>query len=312
MTWLLKNFWLKVVAFGLGLLVWVHVATEKTYNYEFALPIMEITLADGLALSKPPPESLVVAVSASGKQLLRRKWRQQGVRINASQFQAGRFNLNLTTQNSSLIYLAADVVLEEIISPATMRLEIDRESTVELPVVVDLDLTADEGFAVGRNIKIEPALVNLIGPRTILQTVGTISTERSHLGSLRNSITLTLPLAPPDGYGFKLEPESVLVTVSVFPIKTRIYDDIPILVFNAPGGSMPGVKPARLRLEITGPPDEIDKLDPNAITLSVDYRQRDTANMVAVKFDCPPGFKLKSIAFDSVKITDFPHANPGY
>ena len=109
MNWLLKNFWLKVVAFTLGMMVWVHVATEKTYNYEFRLPVTEITVGEGLALSQPPPDSLIVSATASGKQLLRSRWRLEGLRINATQYQAGRFNVNLTTQNISLVYQLADV-----------------------------------------------------------------------------------------------------------------------------------------------------------------------------------------------------------
>jgi len=311
MNWLLKNFWLKIVAFGLGLMVWVHVATEKTYNYEFLLPVTEITLNDGLALSKPPPESLVVVVSATGKQLLRRKWRQQGVKINAGQYQAGRFNVGLSSQNTSLVYQTSGISLDEVIAPSTMRLEIDVESSVELPITADLETVADEGFAVGRHIGLEPTRATLIGPRSRLQSIRALSTEPRRLGSLRNSVTVTLPLATPEGYGFRLEPESVAVTVPVFPVKTRIFEEIPVLVFNAPGGTMPRTEPNKLRVEVTGPPANIDQLDANALTLSVDYRRRDSLGWTDVKFDCPAGFRLRTISSDSVQIIDFPDADPG-
>ncbi len=36
---LLENFWLKIVALIMGLLLWFHVATEKIYNYEVRVPI---------------------------------------------------------------------------------------------------------------------------------------------------------------------------------------------------------------------------------------------------------------------------------
>jgi len=312
MNWLLKNFWLKVVAFALAMMVWVHVATEKSYNYEFRLPVTEIILSDGLALSQPPPESLVVAVTASGKQLLRRRWRQEGLRINAAQYRAGRFNVALSTQNTSLTYLSADVFLDEIISPTSTRLEIDLEASTELPVVAALETTADDGFAVGRQILIEPAVATLIGPRSRLQSIQNLSTQPWRLGSLRNSVTVTLPLAAPEGYGFKVEPDSVTVTVPVFPVKTRIFEEIPVLVFNAPGGPLPHTEPELLRIEVTGPPNDIDQLDPNTLTLSVDYREQDSSGRAAVKFDSPPGFRLRSISSDTVLILDpLPNVNPG-
>jgi hypothetical protein len=311
MKWLLRNFWLKLVAFALGLLVWVHVATEKTYNYEFDLPVTEITLRDGLALSAQPPESLRVSVSASGKQLLRRRWRAEGLRINASQFSAGRFSINLSTQNTSLAHPTTDVVLEEIITPATARLEIDVESSVELPIAASIEAEADEGFAIGQQLVLEPESATLIGPRNQLQGIASIATETRRLSSLRHSVTVTLPLAPPAGYGFRVEPDSVAVTITVSPVKTRVFGDIPVLVFHAPTGTLPRTEPARLVAEVTGPPDDVDQLDGNSLSLSVDYRERDSSGYATVKFDCPPGFRLRSLSSDSVLIIDFPDVDPG-
>jgi hypothetical protein len=311
MKWLLRNFWLKLVAFALGLLVWIHVATEKTYNYEFDLPVTEITLQDGLALSAQPPQTLRVAVSGSGKQLLRRKWRTEGLRINASQFSAGRFSVTLTSQNTSLVHPTTDIVLEEVIAPTTARLEIDVESAIELPVVATVETDADEGFAVSQKFTIEPETATLIGPRNQLQGISTIMTETRRLSSLRHSITVVLPLTPPGGYGFRVEPDSVAVTISVSPVKTRVYEDIPVLIFNAPPGTLPRTEPARVTAEVTGPPDDVDQLDINSLSLSVDYRERDSVGYAAVKFDCPPGFALRSLSSDSVLIIDFPNVDTG-
>ena len=311
MDWLLKNIWLKLVAFGLAFLVWVHVATEKTYTYEFRLPISEISLAEGLTLSTAPPKSLVVNISGTGKQLLRRKWRQDGIRINAAQYPAGRFTLNLTTQNSALARQAVEVSLDEILSPTSIRLEIDAESTVELPIRADIETAADEGFAAGQQIELQPDSAKLIGPRSKIQAIGSVATEQRRLGSLRNTVTVTLPLALPEGYGFRLEPESVAVTVPVFPAKTRIFENVPLMIFNAPVNKLPRTTPERVRLEITGPPADIDQLEESSLIVSVDYRERSTNGWAKIKFDCPPGFRLRSISADSVLFVDPSHVNPG-
>ena len=54
MVKLLNNFWLKVIAVAAGLLLWVHVATEKTYTYDVTLEIKDIILDEGLTLFKNP------------------------------------------------------------------------------------------------------------------------------------------------------------------------------------------------------------------------------------------------------------------
>ena len=311
MKWLLHNFWLKIVAFGLGFLVWIHVATNQTYNHEMTLPVTEISLDDGLALAEPPPDSVRVAVSATGKQLLRRKWRQQGLRIDADSYRAGQYTLSLTTENTSLAYPTIDVKLREITSPRSMRLDIDAEASSQVPVVPRLEAIADEGFAIGHTLSVEPATVAVIGPRTKLRMIDTIYTTPHRLISLRNPVTITLPVEPPSGYGFRVEPETVSVSIAVFPAKTRVFEGVPIQVFNSPAGARPRTEPALVRIELTGPPEDIDRLDPNALTLSVDFRGMTAGRRAAVKFDCPPAFRLRSLSADSVTIVDTPNANPG-
>jgi YbbR domain-containing protein len=308
---LLHNFWLKIVAFVLGFLVWVHVATNQMYNHEVTLPVTEISLGDGLALTDPPPDSVRAAVSATGKQLLRRKWRQQGLSIDAGSYRAGRYILNLTTENTSLAHPTTDVRLSEIMSPRSMQLNIDSKGSAQIPIVANLDVTADDGFAIGHTFSVIPPAAEVSGPRTRLREIDTIYTIRQELSSLRNPVTIALPLAHPSGYGFRVEPETVSVSIAVFPAKTRVFEMVPIQVFNSPAEARSRTEPAFVRVELTGPPESIDHLDPNALTLSVDYRSMTAIRRAAVKFDCPPGFHLKSLSVDSVTVIYTPNANPG-
>jgi len=311
MKWLFDHFWLKIAAFVFGLVVWIHVATEKTYNYELNLPISEITLKDNLALSQKPPDSLLVSVSATGKQLLRRKWRQAGLRITAAQYQAGRYTLALSSSNTSLAHQTSDITLDDVIFPSSVQLEIDLESSADIPVVADLELSAAEGFAISQDMEVRPAEVELIGPRSLLGRVNTIFTEYKNLGGLRNEVVINLALIAPEGYGFRMEPESVTVTVPVVPVKTRVYEALPIVVFNAPAETGATTRPGTTRAEITGPPADIDLLNRNAITVSVDYRSKNVTGWAKVKVDCPTGFEVRRISADSVQILEGSRAGSG-
>ncbi len=302
MKWLLNNFWLKVVAFAAGLLVWFHVATEKSYDFDITLPVTEIALKDQLALSKEPPDSLFVSVSATGKQLLRHEWRDRGVRINATQYQAGRYSLSLSKLNTFLVYTEDLISLDEVISPVTVPLEIDVESASSVKVVPDLDVSADEGFAIGQELVVVPPTVRLTGPRSKVGLITSLPTEPKKLGGLKNPVTMRLALIPPKGFGFHLAPDSVTVTVPVVPVKTRVYEDIPVVVFNAPPDVVVTTDPKVVRLEIIGPPDDIDLLNRNALTASVDYRRQNTENRAGIKVDCPPNFRLKRASDQSVHI----------
>jgi len=303
MKWLLNNLGLKITAFIMGLLLWIHVATEKTYNYDLRLPITEIMLKPGLALAKEPPESLLVAVSATGKQLLRRRWREQGLRINASQYQAGRYALTVSSVNTFLVNQLDPVSLDEVISPTSIPVEIDVEGMADVPIVPSIEPEPDEGFAIGREIIVEPASAAVIGPRSLLSEITTIATEERVLEGLRSNVTVRLELVPPPHFGFQLQPDTVMVTIPVVPVKTRVYEAVPIVVLNAPPDTPATCEPSVVDLEITGPPVDIDLLNRNALSASVDFRAADSIGFATLKIEYPPKFQLKKASADRVRLT---------
>jgi len=137
---LLENFWLKIVALIMGLLLWFHVATEKIYNYEVRVPISEIALDDSLTLANRPPDSITVVVAAKGKQLLRQTWRDYGVRILATAYGPGRHVVPLSAANTTLIAGGNRVAIDGVVSPTSINLHVDEIVRATVDVVLDLDI----------------------------------------------------------------------------------------------------------------------------------------------------------------------------
>ena len=301
---LLDNLWLKIVAVIMGLLLWFHVASEKTYNHEVRLPLSEIVLEDSLTLANTPPESLSVMVSASGKRLLRQKWREYGLRVNATQFAVGRHTVSLSPSNTSLAASGNQVTVEGVVSPSSLTLNVDRVAQVMVPVSTEVVIEPDEGFAVSDISDPGPPEVRVIGARSLVQQVREVSTERREISGVRNDLDLAFALVAPEGYGIQLEPDSVRVHIDVVPVKTRIFPNIPIVVYNIPPGRQVKIHPQVIDIELTGPPEDIDLLNRNALVASVDYRNRDTtAARAPIKIDTPSNFRVKKKSADSVRFT---------
>ena len=296
------HFWIKITALIFGLLLWLHVATEKLYNYQLKLPIAEIVLDENLTLSQNPPDSLMVVVSATGKQLMRKQWRERGIKIIGQQLNTGYHQLKLTTSNTFLYSQVSDISLEEIISPSNIMLAIDRINSVKVKVSPDIITVPDDGFAVSSISEPKPSEILLTGPRTIVNKVVFVSTAQKEINGLRNDLELTLPLQPPAGYGISLEPDSVQLTIEVVPVKTRVFENIPIVIYNTPTEQNIKADPAVIRIELTGSPSEINLLNRNALIASVDYRLLSPDNRAAVKIDCPSKFSVKNASVDSVTL----------
>ncbi len=299
----LDNLWLKIFALVMGLLLWFHVATNKVYNHQLNLPISEVTVKDDLSLIGGKPDSMMVVVSATGKRLLRRKWQSGGVRINASQFQAGRHNMTLNTGNTFLAAGGNLVTLEEIVFPTSLLLNIDFRLERSLQVVPDVVATPDDGYAVKTISKPVPAEVTVIGPRSVVKGLSRVNTERKELTGLRNNISLTLPILVPPGQDIWIQPDSVRVSLEIVPVKTRVFDGIPVVVYNAPSGREVLINPTTIRVELTGPPAEIDLLNRNALIASVDYRLLDSNFTATIKIDCPSHFQIKKTSAASATLS---------
>lgn len=309
MKQILDNFWLKITAIVLALLVWVHVATEKDYTYDLYLPVNEISLNDSLTLASQPPGSVLVSVSGTGKALLRKQWRERGIRINAGDLRPGEHQISLSTDNTALIGAAVDHSLQDILSPTRLSLQVDQLSEVRLPVFGNYQAEPAEGFAIATPVIIRPDSVTVRGPRSILRSLQQVTTEQKKLSSLRTNTKLDLPLVLPALYGLSVRPDTVELEFHVLPVKTRSFEKIPVRLFNSPPDSSFVARPPVVTVALSGPPDEIDVLSSATITASADYRSRSRNGKAAVRVDYPPSFRLKKLSVDSVRIESLPHVD---
>lgn len=301
---LLDNLWAKLFALLIGALIWFHVATEKSYNYEVKLPITKVDLKENLVLSRLVTDTVMATVAATGKQLLREQWVSRGMRLSAVSYGVGQHQVTLSPSNLFLADNAAGIRVHEILSPATVTLDIDNQFVSRVKIVPALEVTADNGFAVTRHTEISPEEITAVGPRSSIKELKSLSTESRRLTGLRTDATIKLAIVPPTDKTIRFAPDSVTVTIRVVPVKTRTYENLPVVVFNSPPGSTMTTEPSFVTLDLAGSPEDIDLLNRNALTASVDYRQMSARNRARIKVDCPSGFHVARLSVDSVFIAE--------
>ena len=140
-----------------------------------------------------------------------------------------------------------------MINPINIDLYIDYEAETSVKVIPNINAKPDDGFAISKLDGPHPAEVTFKGPRSVVGGFREILTEKEDLTGIRNNVTLTLALQKPEGFGIKLEPDSVSLTVEVAPVKTRVFEDIPIVIYNAPLRHKLTVEPDKIRVEVNGP-----------------------------------------------------------
>ncbi|HWR83477.1 MAG TPA: hypothetical protein VN285_09245 [Candidatus Deferrimicrobium sp.] len=297
-----ENIWILSIALILGFLLWLHVATDKTYNYRLALPVVVVELGDRLTLADSPADSVTVLVSATGKQLLRRQWRHRGVRILAAHLPVGRHAFGLTPSNTLLVDPGDDIMISEIIAPKSVQLNVDQIGKAQVKVIPNIEAVAADGYVVRPIYEPDPPVVSVAGARLRIKHLGTVSTEATRLTGLRESLRIIVPLVRPVDFSMTLEPESVAVTIEVVPATTRVFAAVPIQVRNAPSGASASTEPPAVEIELAGVPQEIDTLSPTALTAWTDFMQLDAESRSSIRIDCPPGMVVRRTSAASARI----------
>ncbi len=301
-SFLTQNIWLKVSAVTLGLLLWLHVATEKVYNYEITLPVQYISVHTGLQMLNKPVDSLTITVEATGKQLLRRQWRSRGLRISAGQLRTGNHMLELTPNNVLLIGDPQGISVQGIIYPVSIPLSLDERVTTSIPVEVSVKPEAAPGFMVTKVSEPHPLRVMVTGPKSQVEKQGTIKTVESSFTSLRDSTSVTMSLKRPEYAGWNIAPDSVTVGLTIEPIEKKLFSRIPVVVFH-PSDDVSS-RPEAIDIEISGPAHLLSKLEAHRIVASVDYLQRNLISKKSeVTIDCPVGVHATKQSVDSVQFS---------
>lgn len=298
-----KNLGVKLAALLLATLLWFHVATEKTIQYNISLPIKQVDLSNDLVLTDPPGEEIEVLVSASGKRLLRSDWKKAGLKLTLSRTISGRFKADLNNTNISLIK-SDGLELLEVIAPRELTLSSDRLMEAELPVKSNITITPDEGFVLSRVNTIIPKTVKVIGPRRYIMNLDSIETNEESYKGIRNDLKLNIPLVYPDEtYGLTIAPDTVSFMVGVSPIKSREFENIAIDTVGFPDRGIVDWQPRRMNLRLGGESGLIDSVAVGDLRIVADFSRIDTLGNIPLKFNLPPRITLLKKDADTVRIT---------
>ncbi len=296
-----ENLWVKLASLILAALLWFHVATNKVFQQEVLLPLEQVDLTGKLLLTEPPPESVMVRVTATGKKLLQSDWKTGGLKLLINRSQPGRFKAELAPANLSFIK-GDKIEISEVIYPREYEFECDRRGEKRVPVRSRIVAIPDDGFAVVGPDSIAPEIVTAGGPAERIKDLAYIDTKYEVLKGARNDITMRIPLEKPKIYGMEMTPESVTVNIHLIPIKSKAFKNIPVRVKNAPSGRIVDVFPSKIDIRAGGLQKNIDSITSIRISASADYNQANDKGMVPVEVILPPGISIISRSADSVRI----------
>ncbi|MCJ7508272.1 MAG: hypothetical protein MUO85_06020 [candidate division Zixibacteria bacterium] len=162
-----SNLGLKIAALFLALLLWFHATTDKTFVYDFDLPLVISNMPSDLILASPLPSKIEVKIRGKGKQLIKYFLSdKENVVIDVSQLKYREMDYIVRPED---IPLPKDLSLEveKVDSPKQIKILLDYFSEKRVPVRSQMEVITQSGYVQIDSLELKPNKVLLSGPRTL-------------------------------------------------------------------------------------------------------------------------------------------------
>ncbi|MBN1407579.1 MAG: YbbR-like domain-containing protein [Calditrichaceae bacterium] len=267
-----ENYRPLLVAFGLALLLWLVVATDREYKTRIEVPFRVLRLAEDKVLIKPIPDKVIMEVSGKGRALI------------GLNFYNTKIDLELPEVNKSTIidlnnYISRfDVGTElginvvDIIEPKQLDLRVDRFAEAEKPLRVQVNIQPAPGYTLN-DVILEQDSISVSGPASLIDRLNYLETEIIEEKDVKYPFRKSIPIVQPRPGIIQLNPENVTVSFDIEQIVERTIYDIPIQIVGVPANLTAYATPRIISLRIKGSESLITHITKDEITVFFDYEK---------------------------------------
>lgn len=298
---LIEDMGTKALSLILALAVYVHVFSGREREMSYRVPLEISPLPIGLAVAGGIPSEVRIRVRASGKDLLKLKTRPFHAEIAVDSPHSGYLQRPILPSDFRLPR-GVRVSAIEVLEPRTLNLDIEKLGSKQVRVSVRVQDDEDGGRALLERPSVNPELVRLTGPTSMLASIDSAETEPISVGE---SEELEAVIVPPSG--LTAEPKRVVVRIRTDERHVRRYPGLSIDLSAFLKGRLLWVQPTEATVVISGAASTVDAISPDRIRVSLDLK-RVTAGAQRVRLkaalaDLPLGAPLRISCFpESVSV----------
>lgn len=269
----------------ISLSIWMLNALSKNYNSIIEFPLIYTDFPEDKVLVGEMPGHLDMQINAHGYALLRYKMFRKPVPIS---FKISAFNLNRRNDSSSAYILTrylkdqistqlpAELQLLEI-KPDTLHFKFTGKVTRRVKVRPDFAFSLDKQFTIRDEIVLMPDSVDVTGPDLILDTLGSVYTERVDLGLLTRNFVDKVKLEGIPELEYSHSKVNCSIELERF---TEMQVPVPIEVLNLPDSILLQTFPSKVILTCRVGLSKYDRVDGHPFRAVVDYELIDERTKV--------------------------------
>jgi YbbR domain-containing protein len=259
-----RNFGLKVVALGLGTLLWFTVSGQQADRTVTGVPVVYRNKSAALEIIDQT-ELVDIHVRGLDSQLRAAQPRDFEARVDLAGARAGLQTIVLRTDQVS-----APFGLEVTqVDPGSVTALLELSGAATVPVRPSVEGLPAAGFMVSQ-VTPDPAVDTGVGPARRKAGTTAATTDRISIDGARESVTQTVSVGVVDSLLRLRESTTARVVVTIEPAGERQFAALRVGVRNAGPGLRGTVEPASVVVLLRGPQALLARLDSRAIGPYVD------------------------------------------
>lgn len=266
MSWITENLPFKVLSIALALFIW-YLAKQGGEKIEmgFYVPLILSDLPSNMEVASETP-SLSVLVRTTRRRSRDLTPSDIQAQLNLHKVEPGTVSYPITHKN----ILIPDGVTIVRITPPQVELKIESVIEKTLPVSVKTVGQIPKGYFL-KQITVDPPMVDVRGPKSLLDSVDQLFTKTIPLDSVTRSTEVTVHLDLPSNKMQITNNDNNIYTAQVevvgLPSKKNM-EQIPIILQNSIYEAK--VTPSTFNLQLEGPIDVLEKLDVSQLSGVID------------------------------------------
>ncbi|TKJ43893.1 hypothetical protein CEE36_01895 [candidate division TA06 bacterium B3_TA06] len=287
--WIVKDWWLKLIALVAAVVLWLFARLEREYTRELKLGLDMSLLPTEYVVVEQNVDSVSVEIRGKGRYLVRLGRFNPKIVLPLVSMREGRERLRIGPENVNL----PEQIQVRSLDPYQIELVIERRAKRKVAVIVRSDGIPAEGFAIS-DIDYDKT-VDLYGTKEVVSTFSHLFSEPLNVEGVSESFSTLLAIQVPDTAGLVTEPSSVLVKVKVEPETTVVLTNVPVSLKGVPLQGQAYLLNKEAKLTLRGPVSLLRGFSKDEVEVSIsvsymtpgDYR-------VPADVSLAPGIKVEN------------------
>ncbi|RMH62686.1 MAG: YbbR-like domain-containing protein [Calditrichaeota bacterium] len=258
-------------SFGLALVLWISVSSEKIYTTEITLPFEVKLASDSLMPVQKLPDQITLLVRGSGQMLFGLNFMRKGVMLDAADLDQSRVVDLRQSMNLLRMPASSGIKILQVIRPQKLWVDVDRRELRRIPVHIRQNVETEPGYLiVSQQVNPDTALVT--GPAKLIRKLTQIETDSVVEANARYPVRKKVAFLSPRPGIITVSPDNGNVAIVVEPIVERTLYDVPVQLVNIPEGLIGVAEPKNVSVRVKGGETRISRLTVNEITVLFDYK----------------------------------------